>query len=374
MYSHSESCSRSSECDNWRAQVLERWSLLWPFASHFRRCHRACASRSRWTILAPSDKDSSVVSEEAVHTISCSAAERSLPDHAFAMPIMGRATAATVAVLLVVVSATTAASTSAAATDGAFAAVRTSQSPPPRPHPRRCDASSVATTLRLSSVPAWERQAGWWVGNLSLFNADGAPSVSKSWPYGFGAYAGFIRIRLVGSRLVQRNVFVYPPLSESDCAARSAAGTPTVVGGGTCGVNGNERVFEADQTAVDCAGNMQGNGTFGDVPFTSTTTVLTDDAVLYRVTSGGLLLQNQLTTTFPGGARVRNAQSFLPSPSGDPALMSASFYREARVRRRAWEGALAAARAAAGVRAQDYCAWDAGGAPTNVSCSDFFDV
>ena len=242
---------------------------------------------------------------------------------------------------------------------------------------RRCDPHAVNTTLKLASLPSWRRQSGWWVGNLSLFGADGTPSVSATWPYRFGAYSGFLRIQLDGARLVQRNVFVYPPLPPAECAARSAAGLPTVVGGGTCGVHGNERVFEADQVAADCAGNMGGSGSFGPAQFQSTTTVVSPDTLLYRVQLPGEvgeagLLQNQLTTTTADGRwRVRNAQSWAPTPDG-PTLRSASFYRERRVSHEEWDARLAAARAAARVRRADYCAWDAVGAPQPQSCASFF--
>jgi len=178
---------------------------------------------------------------------------------------------------------------------------------------RRYDLHAVNTTLELASLPAWRRQSGWWVGNLSLFGVDGTPSVSAAWPYDFDACIGFLRIRLDGARLAQHNVFVYPPLPPAECAARSAAGLPTVVGGGTCGVHGNERVFEADQVGADCAGNMGGSGSFGPAQLESTTTVVSPDTLLYRVQLPGVvgeagLLENQLTTTTADGRwRVRNA-------------------------------------------------------------------
>eukprot|EP00168_Porphyra_purpurea_P013021 TRINITY_DN3508_c0_g1_i1.p2 TRINITY_DN3508_c0_g1~~TRINITY_DN3508_c0_g1_i1.p2 ORF type:complete len:305 (+),score=60.06 TRINITY_DN3508_c0_g1_i1:133-1047(+) len=288
-----------------------------------------------------------------------------------------RAMALTVSLCSLLVGATRSASVSVSVSPLVHGTTGIATPPWSRRLSRRCDPHAVNTTLELASLPAWRRQAGWWVGNLSLYGVDGTPSVSAGWPYRFDAYAGFLHIRLDGARLVQRNVFVYPPLPRAECAARSAAGRPTVVGGGTCGVHGNERVFEADQAAADCAGNMAGSGSFGPASFESTTTVVSPDTLLYRVQLPGVageagLLQNQLTTTTANGRwRVRNAQSWAPTPV-QPTLRGASFYRERRVSREEWDALLAAARAAARVRRADYCAWDAVGAPQPQACTSFF--
>ena len=42
-----------------------------------------------------------------------------------------------------------------------------------------CDLAS----LDLRDFEAWNREAGWWVGEYTLLGADGNPSVSQSWPY-----------------------------------------------------------------------------------------------------------------------------------------------------------------------------------------------
>ena len=48
----------------------------------------------------------------------------------------------------------------------------------------------------------------------------------------------------------QRNVFLYPPQDSNVCDSANDA----VKGDGVCGVNGNTKIFEADQVATTCSG------------------------------------------------------------------------------------------------------------------------
>jgi len=59
---------------------------------------------------------------------------------------------------------------------------------------------------------------------------------------------------------------------------------PLYVGSGTCGVNGNTKLFEADQSGSSCDGSIA--GPYGEAPFnvdTFTTLVGKENAVLYQV-------------------------------------------------------------------------------------------
>ena len=132
---------------------------------------------------------------------------------------------------------------------------------------------------------------------------------------------------------------MYPPQSDPD----KCNGEGTVVGDGVCGVNGNSRIFEADQQASTCSNNdeLAGDieGIFDGLFFTKTELVGRDNALLYQVyfpledPAEDLLQQSQLTTletdmTTGRGIRVRTAQLFnlgTQKPDG------ASFYRERQV-------------------------------------------
>lgn len=229
-----------------------------------------------------------------------------------------------------------------------------------------CDPSC----LKLSSLEVWRREQGWWVGNYTFLGADGAPFVSSVWPYDYAQYRGFIHIELKGPCLQQRNVFVYPPLPKGDCTSPD-----NVKGEGKCGVNGNERVFEAEQNAVDCNGNLA--GPFGTPPnaFDTETTVTlgNDDTVLYQVrlpkAAGGALFQNQLTTLGPDGTRLRTAQGIIPG-TGRPT--SLSFFREQRVSKQEWMKQLAETRAKFNVLESDYCGWDIASLRTTKTCEEHF--
>mmetsp|Transcript_33396 Transcript_33396/g.103471 ORF Transcript_33396/g.103471 Transcript_33396/m.103471 type:complete len:308 (+) Transcript_33396:80-1003(+) len=223
-------------------------------------------------------------------------------------------------------------------------------------------------TVDLSDFEVWRREEGYWWGNYTFLGADGDPYTSPAWPYEYQPYWGFIHLELVGNSLKQRNVFVYPP--RKDCSADDS-----VVGAGTCGVNGNERVFKADQNASDCDGNLAGpyETPFGTVD--TTTTVLGNDSVVYRVTLpaafGGGLNQNQLTTLPGNGVRVRTAQGFT---FGDEQPDFASFYREYKLGSRdEWLAKLAQIRAANNILESDECVWVAGEPPeSGVTCEEHF--
>lgn len=243
------------------------------------------------------------------------------------------------------------------------------------PLPIECGRPCDPSCIKLSSYEVWRREAGWWVGNYTLLGADGAPFTSPNWPYGYAAYHGFIRIELDGPCLSQRNVFVYPPLPPSECAASGP-----VVGPGTCGVNGNEKVFEADQSASDCAGNLAGPFAFGGTTLDTETTVTigSSDTVIYQVRlpaspgaapRTGQLLQNQITTVGPDGTRLRSAQDIGPGTGRGRGL---SFFREERVSEEAWQARLAEVRRKFSVLPADYCGWDILNLKTSKTCEEHF--
>ncbi len=183
---------------------------------------------------------------------------------------------------------------------------------------------------------AWQREVGpdklaCWDGDLTLY--DGAtrekqgPSVN--WPYDFGDYKGLLCIQLKGDQLIQRNIFFYPPASEAFCKAN---GDPVAGEGGTCGVTGNGRIFEATQTIAGCDGSLAGpfvvDSEFGTTVFDTRTTVEGDDVVNYQVTLDGLPFQTQQTTVLPDGVRIRNALTLVPGTSIPSSL---SFFVERKV-------------------------------------------
>lgn len=110
---------------------------------------------------------------------------------------------------------------------------------------------------------------------------------------------------------------MYPPQKSEVCSTN-----PTVVGDGKCGVNGNSKRFEADQSTkggrggfgrggrgsggFSCDGTIEGK--FAGFFDTKTTLVGKDNAVLYQVNFpqefGGGLFQNQVTTLSGNGRRT----------------------------------------------------------------------
>ncbi|KAJ1456004.1 hypothetical protein M885DRAFT_587323 [Pelagophyceae sp. CCMP2097] len=227
-----------------------------------------------------------------------------------------------------------------------------------------CDPTSVD----LSSFEVWRREAGYWFGEYTFLGADGAAYESESWNYPYAKYFGFIHIELEGNALKQRNVFVYPPQTAEACASDASA-----TGAGACGLNGNEKIFAADQKASDCGGNLAGPYESGGVVLDTTTTVLGEDTVVYAVKLpadfGSGFIQNQLTTLPGNGVRVRTAQGFA---FGSEKPDSCSFYRETKLAGRAeWLAKLAEVRATNAVRTEDECAWVSGGA-SEMTCEDHF--
>lgn len=219
---------------------------------------------------------------------------------------------------------------------------------------------------KLLSRKAWRREQGYWVGNYSLLGADGAPFTSPSWPYGFGAYLGFIRIELDGPCLTQRNIFVYPPISRSKCRARRAAGSLSVVGNGTCAINGNERVFQAFQTASDCQGNLAGPF----FSFSTDTKIIDDERVLYTVRDANGFISQSQQTILGDGWRIRSAVGVSP----DGAASFVSFYRERKVSKAQFFNALQDARRRFNVRTGDLCKWQTGNFDSGVTCEQLFDI
>ena len=252
-------------------------------------------------------------------------------------------------------------------------------------------------SINLLDAAQWQHEEGYWIGEYSLFGADGNPSTSNSWNYKYDHYKGFITGNVVNHKYRQRNVFLYPPQDSDICDS----GTDSVTGTGTCGVNGNGKVFEADQQAITCSMNPElfGDieGPYGSMTYTYTQLVGQDNAVLYQVflTKGALnyyeaiilgnpygrcnlqtmdcgydsdrLMQSQLTTITVGAdgtvRRVRTAQGFDAFANiGAPSY--ASFYRETKVTEQEFWTAFNQTVSDYNIQESDLCAWkssDTGG-------------
>ena len=184
-----------------------------------------------------------------------------------------------------------------------------------------------------------------------------------------------------GTAYRQRNIFLYPPQTEEICVENDA-----VVGNGTCGVNGNSKRFEADQSGESCDGSIA--GPFGEPPQqvdTVTTLVGNDNAVLYQINLpdypppppgfgipdfsplSGNLFQSQLTTLSgneENRRRTRTAQGF-DAFNFDPASASipiySSFYRERRVSKEEFYAELEATLIEYNILEEDTCTRDSGG-------------
>ena len=189
---------------------------------------------------------------------------------------------------------------------------------------------------------------------------------------------------------------MYPPQTTTKCATDSS-----VTGVGTCGTNGNMKVFEADQTATTCSLNpeLKGDieGPYGSLSYTYTQLIGKDNALLYQVwltkeslnyyegailgnpygrCTGGpsnwdcgytsdRLLQSQLTTittvTDAGtGAsvvhRTRTAQGF-NAFSNVGTTSYASYYREQQVSETEFWTQFNAAKTTYNILDSDTCAW-----------------
>lgn len=297
-----------------------------------------------------------------------------------------------------------------------------------------CDPNEVV----LEDSPQWAAEKGYWEGELSFYKEDGTPYTSKSWPYQYDHYKGFITSSVNGNTYKQRNIFMYPALGHQPiadelydnveatkaakyaayakasgktraekrearqayreakkalnrelrknlrrgqraCAARLADDfwATMTVGDGECGINGNTKVFQAEQSTQTCSNNpeLAGDieGPYGSLSYTYTQLVGQDNALLYQIyiTASALnffqgevlgnpnglctqvnpstwdcgytedrLMQSQLTTltevaNFDGSTtqrRTRTAQGFdvfTPGKVGTPTY--ASFYREVKV-------------------------------------------
>ena len=226
------------------------------------------------------------------------------------------------------------------------------------------DASCDPETVNLLDFEVWRREAGWWVGEYTLLGADGNPNTSNSWPYQYGHYRGFIHLEINGNALKQRNVFLYPPQSPVLCTDDDGS----VVGNGLCGINGNEKIFSADQNASDCHGNLSGPYEAFGLVLSTHTQIIGDDTVLYqvRMPDGGLM-QNQLTSLPVDGVRVRTAQGFyLNTPT------YASYYRERKVTQEEFFELMEQTRQEYQILIEDQCARDSAGADSNLTCDEHF--
>ena len=221
-----------------------------------------------------------------------------------------------------------------------------------------CDLSK----LNLLDFPAWERENGYWVGEYTLTGADGNAFASQNWNYPYDHYAGFIALAVEGSGITQRNVFLYPPQSAAACEAN-----PAVLGDGECGVNGNEKIFSAAQSATDCSGGLSGPYMQYGMQLDTETRLLNDDTVLYQVRLNGDLLQNQLTSLPGNGTRIRTAQGLY---AGNPTY--ASYYRERKVSREEFFELLDAKRAEYNILESDHCGFNDGNQPSGTTCEEHF--
>jgi hypothetical protein len=189
------------------------------------------------------------------------------------------------------------------------------------------------------------------IGEYTFYQGDGSPFESEKWNYPYSTYRGFVTGAIQGPAYRQRNVFLYPPQDEAICESRGE-----VVGEGACGVNGNSKVFSADQVAADDDTDGSISGPYLDVFETSTELLGRDNALLYQVYLFGMLFQSQLTTLSVddsgGTRRTRSAQGF---QAGIPTYMS--FYRERKVSKEEFYVAFETALLEYNVLASDTCAW-----------------
>jgi len=156
-----------------------------------------------------------------------------------------------------------------------------------------------------------------------------------------------------------------------------------VIGDGTCGANGNEKIFSAQQQAVDCDGNLAGPYPYGNFVVPTTTTRIGDDTVLYQVRFppqfGGGLVQNQLTSVPGNGLRVRTAQLFGVDSfkTLNPISTGASYYRERRVDKQEWLRLLQEKRKEYNIRPEDHCSVSGSAQsleqyPSQTTCTEHF--
>ena len=211
----------------------------------------------------------------------------------------------------------------------------------------------------LLEFEVWQRESGYWFGEYTFLNGSGtsdykATDDTTGGQYDYRKYYGFINLQVKGNQLKQRNIFLRPALdletkdldengtvsiNELDAFGFSSPydyainldtkiATPLESNGDATELapfnytEATEKTFTADQSASDDSGNLSGSY-FG---FPTSTTIIGDDTVLYRV-GDRPIFQNQLTTLPGNGTRVRTAQGFsfvgsLPSYG--------SYYRETK--------------------------------------------
>ena len=224
--------------------------------------------------------------------------------------------------------------------------------------------SCALEDLNLLDFEPWRREEGWWVGEYTLLGADGNPFTSSGWPYLYDHYRGFIHLEVIGNSIKQRNVFLYPPMMPELCSGKEGE----VVGSGICGVNGNEKIFMADQKASDCQGNLAGPYMDFGMKLDTETTIIDDETVLYQVRMpDGSLVQNQLTSLPGNDTRVRTAQGFY---LGD--VQYTSFYRERKVTQEEFIQLLEETRVEYNILEADYCGYTSDGQPSGMTCDEHF--
>ena len=57
---------------------------------------------------------------------------------------------------------------------------------------RRHSGKSKKAPCNLADFQQWNGEVGYWLGELTLYQADGTPFESPSWPYPYDSYKGFI--------------------------------------------------------------------------------------------------------------------------------------------------------------------------------------
>jgi hypothetical protein len=131
-----------------------------------------------------------------------------------------------------------------------------------------------------------------------------------------------------------------------------------VIGSGTCGVNGNTKLFEADQSSTTCdGGNIE--GLYAGM-FPTKTTLVGNNALLYQVFYDKAIVQSQLTTITEDSSgeanyRTRSAQGFDPMTQRSNSM---SYYRERKVSKEVFYEELSHAISAYNVNMEDLCKAD----------------
>lgn len=223
-------------------------------------------------------------------------------------------------------------------------------------HTESCNPADID----LTQFKQWEQERGYWIGTYTFLGGDGKPFNSASWNYPYGDYKGFITGEVFENAYRQRNVFLYPPQDTAVCDTISNVTT----GEGVCGINGNTKIFSADQEVTSCdevpyEGTIE--GLYAGMFPTKTTLIGNDNALLYQVLfPDGNLLQSQLTTMSENAEtkqlyRTRSAQGFA-GPAG--LSTSCSYYRERKVTEEEFFDELESSIAAYNIASDDLCKYD----------------